>query len=65
MPDEPVPYWLTYFGVGALGQTLAQLEQLGGRKLVGPQSIGEAGELAVVEDPQGAVFALYSGRFDD
>ena len=64
MPGEPVAYWLVYFGTSDLQRSLSQVEELAGTKLVEPQSIGP-GELAVVQDPQGAAFALYAGHFDD
>jgi len=31
---------------------------------VAPVDIG-VGQIAVLQDPQGAVFALYAGQFDD
>jgi len=32
--------------------------------MMGPMSIS-VGQIAVAQDPQGAVFALYAGDFDD
>jgi predicted enzyme related to lactoylglutathione lyase len=63
MPGEPQPYWLVYFGSDDIAADVAKVEQLGGAKLAGPISIGP-GEIAVVQDPQGAVFALYAGQFE-
>ncbi|MGZ4275006.1 MAG: VOC family protein [Solirubrobacteraceae bacterium] len=63
MPAEPQPYWLVYFGVDDLAASLARVEELGGTKLAGPIPIGP-GTLGFVQDPQGAVFALYTGVFD-
>lgn len=60
---EP-PHWLVYFGCGAIEPAVARVEELGGRRLSGPHDIG-VGKLATVADPQGAVFALYDGRFED
>lgn len=62
METEPT-YWLVYFGTEKLAGDLANASELGGSKLAGPIDIG-AGQIAVVSDPQGAVFALYSGHFD-
>ena len=62
-PPQP-PNWLTYFAVEELDAALAKLEQLGGSKLAGPIDI-EIARLAVVADPQGAVFALYAGALED
>jgi uncharacterized protein len=54
------PSWLVYFGVDEIDTALAKVDELGGSKLVGPIDIQMA-KLAVVADPQGAVFALYAG----
>jgi uncharacterized protein len=61
-PPTP-PSWLVYFGVDDVEQALAKLDELGGSKLAGPIDIGIA-KLAVVADPQGAVFALYAGELE-
>jgi uncharacterized protein len=63
MPEEP-PNWLVYFGTDDVEAAAAKVEELGGSTLAGPMSIGP-GRFAVVRDPQGAVFALYAGEFDD
>ncbi len=63
-PEEP-PYWLAYFGIGDLDGALAKVAELGGSTLMEPTDIGDGNRIAAVQDPQGAVFALYAGRFDD
>jgi uncharacterized protein len=60
--NEP-PYWLVYFGSGDVDADLAKASELGGTTLMGPMDIG-VGKLAAAQDPQGAVFALYAGRFE-
>jgi predicted enzyme related to lactoylglutathione lyase len=62
MPDEP-PNWLVYIGTEDADQTTAKVEELGGAKLAGPFPIGP-GQIAIVRDPQGGVFALYAGEFE-
>lgn len=62
--SEPC-YWLVYFGSENVENTLAKVADLGGEAIMGPQEIGSGMTLAAVLDPQGAVFALYAGRFDD
>jgi uncharacterized protein len=57
--------WLVYFGVEDLDGALARATDLGGRVLVGRMDMGPDMAIAVVQDPQGAVLALYAGRFDD
>ena len=64
MPPGTPPYWLVYFGSDDVDADLAKISELGGKALVGPMDIG-MGKIAVAQDPQGAVFALFSGDFDD
>jgi uncharacterized protein len=62
-PPTP-PSWLVYFGVHDIDAGLAKVDELGGSKLAGPIDIQMA-KIAVVADPQGAVFALYAGALED
>ncbi len=62
-PGEP-PNWGVYFGYDDVAAGIAKVEQLGGSKLTGPMPIGP-GTIGVVSDPQGAMFTLYSGEFED
>ncbi len=64
MPPDVPPHWLVYFGADDIEAALAKAQELGGTQLVPATSIGP-GTIAVVQDPQGAVFALYSGQFED
>lgn len=64
-PPGTPPHWLVYFGAEDIATTQAQAGELGGSTVLGPTPIGEAGTIGVTQDPQGAVFALYAGRFDD
>jgi predicted enzyme related to lactoylglutathione lyase len=59
----PPPHWLVYFVIEDIDDGLAKVEQLGGTKHMGPLDIGVA-KIAVVADPQGAVFALYAGQLE-
>jgi predicted enzyme related to lactoylglutathione lyase len=63
MPGEP-PNWLVYLGTDDADAASAKVEELGGASVAPPFDIG-IGKLAVVRDPQGAVFALYAGQFED
>ncbi len=56
-------YWLVYFGTDDIDASLAKAADLGGTKLMGPMDIG-VGRIGAVQDPQGAVFALYAGQFE-
>jgi predicted enzyme related to lactoylglutathione lyase len=63
--EEPAPpHWLVYFGIDDIDAGLAKVEELGGTKLAGPIDIGIA-KIGIVQDPQGATFALYDGEFAD
>jgi hypothetical protein len=62
-PPEIPPHWTPYFGVESVEATTAQVEQLGGRTLVGKQRMPQ-GSFAVFSDPQGAVFASWEGSYD-
>jgi len=63
MENEP-SYWLVYLGTDDIDGRLAHAGELGGKALMGATDIG-MGKIAVVQDPQGAVFALFAGQFDD
>ena len=52
------PYWLMYVAVPDVDATVRQAASLGGRTCVPAQDI-PVGRFAVLEDPQGAMFALY------
>jgi uncharacterized protein len=61
-PGAP-PNWLAYFGVEDIDAALPRVQELGGTKHAGPIDIQMA-TIAVVADPQGAVFALYAGALE-
>jgi predicted enzyme related to lactoylglutathione lyase len=58
------PHWLPYFGIDDLDRGLAKTKELGGTVVGGPIDIGIA-KIGIVQDPQGAMFAIYAGQFDD
>lgn len=53
------PQWLLYFYVQDLDEALAQAEQRGGKLIGGMRSYGGSARFAVIQDPAGAVCALY------
>ena len=64
-PDAGAPpHWLTYFGSENVDADATRIEELGGRVMVAPTEV-PGGEIVVAQDPQGAVFGLFAGRFDD
>lgn len=64
---EVPPHWLVYFLVDDLDAAAARVVELGGVVHHGPSDAGNLGRLAVVGDPQGAVFALihFNGPADE
>jgi predicted enzyme related to lactoylglutathione lyase len=64
MPPGTPPFWLVYFATSDIDASLAKASDLGGNALMGNTDIGIA-KIGVVQDPQGAVFALYDGNLED
>jgi len=62
-PPGTPPHWLVYFGTEDIEDALAKAQELGGANLAGPIDI-QIAEIAIVQDPQGAVFALYAGQLE-
>ncbi|MFZ0090368.1 MAG: VOC family protein [Solirubrobacteraceae bacterium] len=62
-PPGAPPFWLAYFATTDIEASLGQAAELGGTVLVGSTDIGIA-RIGVLQDPQGAVFALYNGQLD-
>ena len=65
LPDEATrqgapPHWLAYVAVPSVDETLQQAEGLRAKKLMGPMDIPNVGRIAVIQDPHGAVFAIYT-----
>jgi uncharacterized protein len=58
------PNWVPYFAVERTDDSVAKAGELGGRVLVEPMTV-PAGRFATIADPQGAVFAVAEGDFDD
>lgn len=54
------PHWMPYFGATSSDATASRAKELGGNVLMGPMQI-PMGKIAVVQDPQGATFALFEG----
>jgi uncharacterized protein len=63
-PSAP-PTWMPYFGHEDVERLVGEAEGLGARVLTGPMPIPNGGTVAVLADPQGAVFAVWTGPYDD
>ncbi len=57
--DIPVG-WLVYIVVEDLDLSLAACLERGGRVIAGPKTMGQGARYAIIEDPAGAVAALYA-----
>jgi predicted enzyme related to lactoylglutathione lyase len=65
LPEEAVeagapPHWLAYISTPDIAATVSRATELGGKILVQPTEVPGAGRFAVLQDPQGAVFAAYT-----
>ncbi|MDE2050943.1 MAG: VOC family protein [Gammaproteobacteria bacterium] len=54
------PSWLVYIGTADVDGTAAAAERLGGKVLKAPADIPAVGRFAVLADPQGAAFAIFT-----
>jgi uncharacterized protein len=67
LPEEVAgvpPHWQAFFAVEEAAATGEAIAAAGGRVMVGPLAV-PAGHLVIATDPQGAVFGVTSGTFDD
>lgn len=56
--------WIPYFTVPSRDAAAEKIKDLGGALIVGPLDL-PAGRIAIVQDPQGAVFAVFEGETDE
>ena len=56
-PPAP-PHWGVYLTVDKVETTVARCAELGGQTLVPPMDVPGVGRMAVLQDPQGAVFCV-------
>ena len=62
--DDASPQWTVYFTVEDIEAAAERVDRLGGNVLVTPFEAPN-GKFSIVQDPQGAVFALFEGEVDD
>jgi predicted enzyme related to lactoylglutathione lyase len=59
-PNASLPaHWMMYVAVEDLDASTARCTELGGKVLVAPKGMGQHGRYCVIEDPAGAVMALF------
>ena len=56
------PNWMMYVGTPNVDDTAVRIAQLGGRVLKQPVEIPNTGRFAVVQDPYGATFGIYTPK---
>ncbi len=65
-PDERSqgipPHWLLYIAVNNADATAAKAEQLGGKVLAPAFDVMDAGRMAVIQDPTGAIFCVWQAN---
>jgi predicted enzyme related to lactoylglutathione lyase len=59
MPASVPSFWMPYFQVADCDGAAAKAGELGAKVMIGPQDIPSTGRFAIVQDPQGAVFAVF------
>ncbi|HKY22768.1 MAG TPA: VOC family protein [Vicinamibacterales bacterium] len=59
----PPPHWLTYIGTPDVDATVRQAVELGGKVVTPAYDVHSIGRMAVLQDPQGAMFAV-SAQFE-
>lgn len=59
------PFWLCYIAVPDLNKAVAAAKKNGGKVLNGPMEVPGGGWIAVLNDPQGAMFALFKPAPED
>jgi predicted enzyme related to lactoylglutathione lyase len=60
VPAQVPSYWMPYFQVNDCDASTDAAKQIGAHAMVGPQDIPGTGRFAILTDPQGAMFALYT-----
>lgn len=53
------PQWLLYITVADVNKSAAKCVELGGNIITGPKDMGGYGRVCVIQDPAGAVAALF------
>jgi uncharacterized protein len=63
-PPNVPPHWMLYFLVDDCDVSANQAQALGATLLIAPMTIEKVGRIAIVDDPQGAGFALFQAVAD-
>jgi predicted enzyme related to lactoylglutathione lyase len=58
----PTPVWKSYVWVDSAEETVAKANAAGGHALAEPFDVGDAGRMAVIADPDGAVLCVWQAK---
>lgn len=58
------PQWLIYITVNNVDESAEHCLQLGGKVISGPKEMGQYGRVCIIQDPAGAVAALFEPAQD-
>jgi predicted enzyme related to lactoylglutathione lyase len=61
-PEGAKSMWMPYIGVDQVDESVKEIEGLGGKVIRPANDIPNVGRFAVVSDPQGAVFAVFTAN---
>jgi len=61
-PEIPHTHWFTYIAVNNVDESTQKAQELGANVMVGPQNIPNIGRFSAINDPTGAVVALFTGN---
>jgi predicted enzyme related to lactoylglutathione lyase len=56
------PYWMTYVAVASVDDTVAKAAELGGQALMPGFDVFDAGRLAILQDPTGAIISVWQAK---
>jgi predicted enzyme related to lactoylglutathione lyase len=56
------PNWMPYISVASADDAAARAAQVGGKVVAPPMDVFDAGRMAVIQDPTGAVFAVWQPK---
>jgi hypothetical protein len=56
------PNWMLYVNVGSVDDTVAKVAAAGGQVVTGPFDVADAGRMAVLRDPQGALVSIWQPK---
>ena len=69
LPQEAIdqgapPHWLVHISTPDVNATIEKVKEFGGQLMMGPMEVPTIGHLAIIRDPQGAVFSAFQSAGD-